>query len=312
MTRPLARAAGAALIVTSLLCAGPALAWTRPGHMLTAAIAFDDLMARNPAAAAVIADIISRHPDRAPFQVAVERTAGPDATLRLMMECARWPDDARGTMFDHPTWHYGDTPSGDAPAPLQTSGQAIDALELNFHEAADPQAPVADRALALCWVMHLAGDIHQPLHTSTIYSPRFPKGDAGGTLQFVIDPEVNKAVSLHWYWDDRVNKSADPHAIEMLAAKLEKKFTRDSLNEMTAASAQDFAQWAAESHALAIARAYPPDLVTGSSEADAKPLPPGYSQMVEDVASRRIALAGYRLATLLEAIAAAPPPKDVR
>ena len=146
--------------------------------MLTAAIAFDDLNVRDAAAIDTIAEIITHHPDRGPFVVAVDRATGQERALRLMMECARWPDDARGTLFDHPTWHYADRPiaTEGAHAPDATSGQAIEALQLNFLEASDPKAPASDRAQALCWVMHLTGDIHQPLHTASIYSKTYPQG----------------------------------------------------------------------------------------------------------------------------------------
>jgi hypothetical protein len=310
MTSTSLRALGALLL--ALLGASPAAAWTRPGHMLTAAIAFDDLNARDRAA---IADLLEHHPDHGPFQVAAERSAGDGRTLALMMECARWPDDQRGTPFDHPTWHYSETatagPGAPANLPAQPSGQAIEALHLAFLEATDPVAPVADRALALCWVMHLAGDIHQPLHTSTQYSAAYPQGDAGGGKQFVRDPEVKAVVSLHWYWDDRVNKSADAGTIRKLAGDLEKRFPRAGLNELSAAGATDFAGWVAESHALAVDRAYPASLKTGmANDASAPTVPEDYSKMVADVSARRMTLAGYRMADLLRAIAAVPAAKE--
>jgi hypothetical protein len=301
----------AASLAVALLAASPAGAWSRPGHMLTAAIAFDDLAAHDPAVLDTIAALLAKHPDHGPFEVAAERTSGAERTLRLMMECARWPDDQRSTPFDHPTWHYAEmaTAGAGAPAdmPKDTAGQAIEAMRLNLAEASDPVAPVADRALALCWVMHLAGDIQQPLHTSTLYSATYRQGDAGGGKQFVFDPEVKKVVSLHWYWDDRVNKSADPRTIVTLAAKIEKGFPRSGLGELS--GPQDPAQWVAESHALAVAHAYPAGLATGTTEANAPAVPADYAKMVYEISSRRLALGGYRMADLLRAIAAAPVAK---
>ena len=37
-----------------------------------------------------------------------------------------------------------------------------------------------ERAVAMCWVFHLIGDAHQPLHVTQLYSTQFPKGDRGG------------------------------------------------------------------------------------------------------------------------------------
>ncbi len=305
-------AAAALLLGAALVSAGPAAAWTRQGHMLTAAIAYDDLAARDPAVLDTIAALLAKHPDHGPFEVAAGRSGGPERTLRLMMECARWPDDQRGTPFDHPTWHYADVPTAGAGAPADlpkaTSGQAVEALRLAFLEASDPAAPVADRALALCWVMHVAGDIHQPLHTSSLYSATYPQGDLGGTKQFVLDPETKTVVSLHWYWDDKINKSDDERTIQNLAAKLERRFARSSLSELSGTT--DFAQWAAESHAEAVAHAYPPDLATGTTNVSPPAISADYSKTVADISSRRMTLAGYRMADLLKAIAAVPLPKD--
>jgi hypothetical protein len=319
MTSITRRALGALLLGAVALSANQASAWTRPGHMLTAAIAFDDLSAHDHAALETIGALLDKHPDHGPFQVAAERSTGDERILRLMMQCARWPDDQRQTPFDHPTWHYyatGTAGTG-APKPLPPeaagSGQASEALRLNFLEASDPLAPVADRALALCWVMHIAGDIHQPLHTSTLFSSAYPQGDAEGTRQYVRDPETGTVVSLHWYWDDRVNKSADPATIHALAGDLEKRIPRGSLAELNAGSRFDFAHWAAESHALAVSRAYPATLKTGmANDATAPAVPDDYSRLVKDVSERRMTLAGYRLADLLRAIAAVPVPKDVK
>jgi hypothetical protein len=40
----------------------------------------------------------------------------------------------------------------------------------------DPQK----KAIALSWLFHLVGDVHQPLHTSQLFSVDYPKGDQGG------------------------------------------------------------------------------------------------------------------------------------
>ena len=41
-------------------------------------------------------------------------------------------------------------------------------------------AAPADRADALCWVCHLVGDIHQPLHCVSLFNATFTSGDRGG------------------------------------------------------------------------------------------------------------------------------------
>jgi S1/P1 Nuclease len=48
-------------------------------------------------------------------------------------------------------------------------------------------APNNERAVALCWVFHLLGDAHQPLHTTKLFTTQFPapEGDRGGTRFYI-------------------------------------------------------------------------------------------------------------------------------
>ena len=53
-----------------------------------------------------------------------------------------------------------------------------------------------DKAILLCWLFHLVGDIHQPLHCSAMFTPRlFSEGDRGGN-----SIKVGK-YNLHSTWD---------------------------------------------------------------------------------------------------------------
>jgi hypothetical protein len=40
----------------------------------------------------------------------------------------------------------------------------------------DPQR----KAIALAWLFHLVGDIHQPLHTAQLFNADYPQGDRDG------------------------------------------------------------------------------------------------------------------------------------
>ncbi len=293
----MARSAALALIM-AVVCAGQALAWSRSGHMVTAAIAYDDLAARDPALLARAVALLDHHPDRGPFQVAVGAASGEDKARRLLAECARWPDDARGTPFDHPTWHYADAPvaAAGAVAPMRTrSGEAFEAFALNVRVLADPQASEAERALALCWVLHLGGDIHQPLHAAQLFSRDFPGGDPGGSLEYVQDPVGGAPITLHWFWDVIVARSDAPADVAAQARVLEIKYPRPA----GAASAKDFPAWADESYRLATDVAYrePPGAMTPAA---APAVPKAYLDPATAIAERRLATAGHRLADILQ------------
>lgn len=58
----------------------------------------------------------------------------------------------------------------------------------------------AERALYARYVVHLVGDIHQPLHSVTLFNATYPKGDIGGNAEKVI--LVNGTTSnFHSFWD---------------------------------------------------------------------------------------------------------------
>lgn len=59
----------------------------------------------------------------------------------------------------------------------------------------------AERALFARYVVHLAGDIHQPLHSVALYNLTYPKGDLGGNLLKVKLKNGTSNNNFHSYWD---------------------------------------------------------------------------------------------------------------
>ena len=61
----------------------------------------------------------------------------------------------------------------------------------------DPEASDEDKAIHLCWISHLAGDSHQPCHSTALFTMgRFEKGDRGAN-EIATTPGRN----LHSVWD---------------------------------------------------------------------------------------------------------------
>jgi hypothetical protein len=295
--------ATSALIALLLAPATDVRAWSQEGHMLTGAIVYEELKARDPRLVDEVLDLMAQHPDRGTFEVAAGHAGGESRSLRIFMEMARWSDDIRRGAYDHPTWHYASKPLVDARHPPKlppresSAGSALEALTLNLSVLRDPRAPSAERALALCWLFHLVGDIHQPLHAADEYSTNYPNGDKGGNLQFVRDPQTQQNVSLHAYWDGAVNRDIDQVAVH--AAELRTEFPRGKFAELGRGPADDFAGWQSESFNLAKSQVYRADLVTSGSESSAPLLAAGYVSNATQVASARLTLSAYRLADLI-------------
>src|SRR5262249_16732385 len=106
-------------------------------------------------------------------------------------------------------------------------------------------------------LLHLVGDLHQPLHSTQMFAALFPNGDQGGNL---FGLRVNgRKVNLHAYWDnilyddpDYRDESAEHHAklyqkVKELTEQLRApEYGRDKLPELTKNTT--FPAWAQESH----------------------------------------------------------------
>lgn len=286
-----------------------ALAWSKPGHMVSAAIAYEELQAKEPRLAQRIAELMAQHPDRGSFEVAINGARDEERLRRVFTEMARWPDDVRGGAYDHPTWHYASQPIVDpshptAAAPADAfAGSAVEAFALNAKVAGDVRAPAAERAVALCWIFHLVGDIHQPLHAADWYSSRYPQGDQGGNRQYVLDPQTRQPVSLHGYWDGVISRSGEAGPAFERSRELRAKYPRSRFTEIAATpSVNDFVAWAVESNALARSQAYGSTLSTSSTPEKAPALSAAYVADSTAIAERQVTLAGYRLADWLRAL----------
>ncbi len=320
----------------ALVTAGSPLAWDHPGHMTTAAIAFQDIAESRPELIEKLQLLFLSHPDPAPFWVAAGEAKGKERVRRMFLECARWADDSKFTPRDMLTWHTARWPilADDAPDNAKAAvaalngrpiGQGIDALRLNFGMLRNHESTAPERALGLCWVMHIVGDIHQPWHVTELYSAEFPTGNAAAGLSYVEDPVTKSAIPLHILWDSNTLRVPALEAVDEAAARFMKRNPRDSYPELKSHAVDSpdfFLQWTRESHQVALDWAADIEAVRDTSvdgddsEAlvanlikfilegispveSAPPVPEKYWEKLQATAERRITLAGYRIADLL-------------
>jgi hypothetical protein len=296
------------LFTAGALLATPcmALAWSNQGHMVTGAIAYDDLAKADPALVARVESIMASHPDKTRFDRALTGYAGEARSRRLFELMARWPDDARGGPYDHPAWHYWLRliPSVSDPIHLPaalsglTTGEAREAYQLSLATARDGFAPPSERAVALCWLFHLAGDIQQPLHAGTLVSGRFPLSDRAGESD-MVRPAGGHDINLHEYWDNAIGGDEDDDAnVEAMRVHLEALWPRSALAELNgAAGAEAFRGWADESYELARSVVYDKGQFEGTTNTIAAvPVSAAYEAVRRGLGERRVALGGHRIA----------------
>ena len=219
---------------------------------------------------------------------------------------------------NHPSWHYIDIPfteGGVTAPPEDTRGPGphniVEALTQCTADLKDPKKSDADKAIALCWIEHLAGDIHQPLHAVSMYSPDLPDGDRGGNSDVVLrdPPYPDTRTKLHLLWDALPGdfKSEELCVYEAHGLRADPQYSREKMKDLL--SSTDFMAWAKESHQLAIDDAYLNGNLKFTISKDRGPttqpvpgVPPGYLQKAEHVAMHQVTLGGYRLADLLNGI----------
>lgn len=259
-----------AVAILATLAPSPALAWGKTGHRVVAAIADTQL---SGLARANVKEILG---------------------VESLDEAATWPDDMRSdpSPFWQKTatpWHYV-TLNGIIYDHAPPQGDALEALQRFTATLKDPNASLAEKQLALRFVVHLVGDLHQPLHAGTCC-------DRGGN-----DVKVKwfgKDTNLHAVWDTSLVEEEQLSFTE-LAAKLERHISNRDLIGWWDINPRD---WATESAQLR-ETVYPPP-AKGK-----KPVELSYSYVYEytPLMERRLKQAGVRLAAYLNAIYAEPQP----
>lgn len=292
------------LILPSLV-----FAWNIPGHMVSGALAYRELKAKDPKALSKVIALLKKHPQYEQLfapKLNNENLSPEEKDLYLFMLAARWPDDIKSTSYEpkHNNWHYINYPFVNSSEtaltiPKGDSVNIVSAYKYNL-ELLKSKASDEDKAIALCWVFHLVGDIHQPLHATALFSPELPEGDQGGNLLYVRAGEEGKAFTLHSFWDWLITgtqnfREADNRAVLL---KNQQEFGRKNLKEL---KSKKFEKWAEkESFLLAKTYAYMDEgLQTSTNREQALLLSQQYIDAAKQVAEKRIVLAGYRIADIL-------------
>jgi hypothetical protein len=284
----------------------PVFAWNGTGHKTVATIAFKSL---KPETRERVVAVLLKHRGVAGLAAA----DNDDARLTVFCNAAIFPDEVRDPnnpdhIQNRPSHHFVNFPIFGARADRRNASidarnpHGDDNILKSFHdnvdEVTDPNAPGDVQAIALSWILHQVGDVHQPLHTSARFSTTFPRGDEGGNLVGFPNPRGARK-ELHAFWDDILDKSpsnlGDP---AQLADDIMSTHTRSSLSADLGVSTR-IEGWAQQSFEAARTVAYGPLDANTKTFAESD-VPDGYGDSATKLARKQIAMAGYRLADQLE------------
>ena len=302
--------------VAALVTLAPASpAWNNKGHMVVARIAWKEL---SPAERTKIVEILASHPHAAEFLKADRPQNIPEEEW-MFLRAATWSDWVRGgpperRAFHKAKWHYtniplvapGSTATPQPPEAVNVVTQ-IPASKL----IAKSGVTTIERAVHTCWLFHLVGDIHQPLHCITLFSDDLPDGDRGGNLSKL--KIHGNTVKLHSFWDGLLGTSATLSSIGAAILKIDSTVATTT-NTVAADLATNTtpASWAKESFDLGREFAYQNGGLLPASDVDdhsddffVPDAPEGYSEKAGEIARLQVHKAGKRLAEILKQIAAA-------
>lgn len=243
--------------------AGPAWAWGRLGHRVVAKFADRHL---SPAARAEIATILE--------------------SGESLADASTWADENRIQVHGSGAWHFANVPIDATRYEDRLAGDGKIVPKLREFRAilADRSRPPAARRQALRFVIHLVGDMHQPLHIGE------HQDRGGNTLQVHF---FRRKTSLHHLWDDLILEHRTRGEDRWVADLV------DMDNPVDRSDAMDgtVEQWATES-LLAAQQAYR-NPQTGRRIEPGDALADAYYDANLPIARRQLYRAGARLAWVL-------------
>jgi hypothetical protein len=264
-----------------------ALAWGDLGHEVTALIAYRHM---GPAARAALDALLESDSDTL--------TAGDFASR------ATWADKYRNSHRETAAWHFVDIEIEqpdlkDAcfgfptlpPKAWASQGPAQDCVVNKIDEFSaelkSPSTPAQERILALKFLIHFIGDLHQPLHAADHH-------DRGGNCVSLSAPPGAPS-NLHAYWDVSVVNALGQSAAK-IADQLDARLSAADIKNWTQGSPRS---WAMDTFQVGRRDAYALASTPTCESSGSVALTPAYQRQAEKDAATQLSKAAVRLAAVL-------------
>ena len=308
------------VLIAAIGClAFSAFGWDETGHKITAYIAWQrmtpDVRER------VIKILLSAPEDSqlATFYLPYGSRSEETRKREYFMLVATWADIVRDKSFDsrfkkynNGNWHYFDTLWSSKDGKIEffkspDEGGKLMVKLAEFDSVIRGTASNADKAIAIAWLEHLIGDLHQPLHTTGRVIGTDGKGDQGGNL-FALTPKGtsgDKSDNLHRFWDGAIGRNmpnaadaCDADYLDPIAQMIMKEYPYAALQGRIATG--KFELWEKESVEISTTEVYK-DVKRYETPSE------NYKQKALKIAEERLALAGYRMGDLFNQVFGALP-----
>lgn len=291
--------------VLSHLSVPPAFAWNSNTHQVIASIAWEEMQPQTRER--VIALLLQAPPDSGISELFPNDSRPlPERQREFFLNASIWADLVRAPSnkerkekYSHPNWHYtmflwkeeNGIPVDVNQPPADEN--IVERLYFFQDSLTSKKGSPDSQAVALAWVLHLVGDIHQPLHVSSKVTDETVKNDLGGN-RFMLDERNN----LHSYWDKildvKYHRELSGGRIDGVANLIKKRQPKTRM--LAYLKLRRFAQWAREGYECARTSFYPKSLKENQRPQEE------YVNWSSGLAEAAIALAGYRLGYMLNSI----------
>jgi hypothetical protein len=223
-----------AAILVIALATQPALAWNSTGHKAIALIAYQHLSQTTKQR---VDSLLAKHPD---YPKWIEGAAPAGRGRAAFLEASVWPDAIRndrrfhgdnrqptpdipglppGSQARHAGWHFINLPFSPDETPTLPPQEPNILTKLRDFEAIGSM-PEQMQVYILPWLLHLVGDVHQPLHVLNRFTRSNAQGDRGGNLVRL------RSGNLHSYWDSRIGTSETDRFLNQLSATITQRHPR--------------------------------------------------------------------------------------
>jgi S1/P1 Nuclease len=304
------------VLVVALLVPQYAFTWNGRGHMMVAAVAYQKL---NQATKGRVDALLLLNPDRDNWLDLIPAgTSAPKRKMMIFMIAATWADRIKsdpdyhtdGThngnrppndpsagqnigyddLARHKYWHFVDLPFSDdnttlPSVPTPNAGTQIAKFRAVLNSVSNDPNVDKLKSYDLSWLLHLVGDLHQPLHSTTRVSATDLDGDDGGNGVKLTSP-----ANLHTFWDG-VLGGGDAPSTALNAIVALQDAPESAVNDL------NVSDWIKESFDAAKQTSYKsPPIGAGAGPFT---LTLAYKTTARNVAEKRIALAGGAVSKVL-------------
>lgn len=291
----------------------PAFGWNDFGHMAVAGIAYKQL---KPQVRQRADQLVKLNPSYSVWLAALsQKMDEQDKNMMLFMLAATWPDAIKGDSsyksdgldsgyrpdgitssinagysdkLLHKYWHFVDLPlSPDKTKLLPVPSPNAETEIAVCRSTLASTGPDELKSYDLNWLLHLVGDLHQPLHCVNRITKELPDGDSGGNAVKIYD--TDPPTLLHSFWDEILSSERNPASVVAFITTLPAASPRQAGNLKVD-------KWVKESFALCKSKVY---VAPVGISTRVERLTPAYKRSALRVAKQRVALAGARLANIL-------------